>query len=279
MLRASTFRQFEKDHCVHVGSFGTGNSSHSFDSCFGISSTPFISSNSVRRFVHRTCSCNQFGIRDEREGYHGTFFIYLFLFIIFYFCDETFQEQAPRNLKKDRLVSAPLLSYAYLFSGLMMEAAACFVASCIVFWVNGISIPSIAFNNGNYFVAANPMVIVPRWAYFCPGGGTCFSPAQQVTILQQAAGAWYILLISSQVLHIWMVKTRRTSLFKHEIFGNMVIFFPVPLISIFHIRFQVMVYGVIIEAALMLIFVAIPGLNTSVMGAQLPPGLAILPLL
>lgn len=134
-------------------------------------------------------------------------------------------------------MSAPLLSYAYLFSGLLMEAAACMVASFIVFWVNGISISSIVFNNGNYFVPANPMVIVPQWGFFC-SQGNCFSPAQQVTILQQAAGAWYILLISSQVcwkscfvrfvekrlkvLHIWMVKTRRTSLFKHPIFGNMV---------------------------------------------------------
>ncbi len=151
--------------------------------------------------------------------------------------------------------------YAYLFSGLMIEAAACFIGACIVFWTYGIPISSIAFSFGYYFVPANPLIIVPGWGDLCTGT-QCYTPAQQVSILQQAAGAWYILLISSQVLHIWMVKTRRISLFKHSILGNMV-----------------MNYGVIIEAALMILFVAVPGLNTNLMGAQLPPGLAILPLI
>ena len=170
-------------------------------------------------------------------------------------------EQKPRNLKKDRLVSAPLLSYAYFISGLLIEAAACFVGACIVLWVNGIAIPDIAFNNGQNFVDVSPFVIVPGWGDFTSRGNV-YTPDEQVTILNQAAGAWYIILVSSQVLHIWMIKTRRMSLFQHAIFKNMV-----------------MNYGVIIEAALMMIFVAIPGLNTTLMRAQLPPGLAVLPII
>ena len=42
---------------------------------------------------------------------------------------------------------------------------------------------------------------------------------------------------------------------------------------------MVMNYGVIIEAALMLVFVAIPGLNTVLMRAELPPGLSVLPII
>lgn len=169
-------------------------------------------------------------------------------------------EQLPRNLKTDRLVSGPLLAYAYLISGLLIEAVACFVGACIVFWINGISIPSIAFNNGQNFQSVNELVIVPGWGQFC-SGSNCFNPSEQMMILRQAAGAWYIILISSQVLHIWMVKTRRISLFQHPIFANMV-----------------MNYGVMIEAALMMIFVAIPSLNTVIMNAELPPGLAVLPI-
>ncbi len=170
-------------------------------------------------------------------------------------------DQVPRNLQRDRLVSGPLLSYAYLWSGLLIEAVACFLGACIVFWSYGISINDIAFTSGTYFVPVSPLIIVPNWGQFC-SNNNCFTPTQQVSILQQAAGAWYILLISSQVLHIWMIKTRRMSLFRHNVFGNMV-----------------MNFGVVIEACLMLIFVAIPGLNTGVMSAQLPPGIAILPLI
>jgi hypothetical protein len=69
--------------------------------------------------------------------------------------------------------------------------------------------------------------------------------------------------MSSQVLHIWMIKTRRISLFQHPIFDNMV-----------------MNFGVIAEACLMIIFVAIPGLNTVLMRAILPKnGLAVLPII
>jgi sodium/potassium-transporting ATPase subunit alpha len=170
-------------------------------------------------------------------------------------------EQKPRNLKKDRLVSAPLLTYAYLISGLMCEATACFIGSCIVFWVNGIAIPDVAFVDENFFVDQNPSIIVPGWGNFVSNGNV-FTPTEQINILFQAAGAWYIILVSSQILHIWMIKTRRTSLFKHSIFGNMV-----------------MNYGVILEAALMIVFVAIPGLNDIIMRCLLPPGLAVLPII
>lgn len=170
-------------------------------------------------------------------------------------------EQAPRNLQRDRLVSAPLLTYAYLWSGVAIEAVACFIAACIVFWTYGIPIPTIAFSFGSYFIPSNPFVIVPGWGNLCTGS-VCYTPDQQVSILQQAAGAWYIVLISSQVLHIWMVKTRRVSLFQHDVLGNMV-----------------MNFGVLLEACLMIIFVGVPGLNTGLMSAKFPPGLAALPII
>ena len=170
-------------------------------------------------------------------------------------------DQKPRNIKVDRLVSTPLLLYAYAISGLAIEAVACFIASCIVFWENGINIADIAFVDGDYFEnPSNPFAIVPGWGDFC-SGTNCFTADQQVTIIQQARGAWYIVLICSQILHIWMVKTRRTSLFRHGV-SNMV-----------------MNYGVVVEFTLMIIFVAVPGLNTGLFSAELPPGLAVLPLI
>jgi sodium/potassium-transporting ATPase subunit alpha len=57
-------------------------------------------------------------------------------------------DQPPRKVKEDRLVSFPLLLYSYLIAGLLIEATACFLASCIVFWTYNISISDIAFIDG-----------------------------------------------------------------------------------------------------------------------------------
>lgn len=149
----------------------------------------------------------------------------------------------PRNIKKDRLVSFPLVAYSYLEVGLL-EAVMCFLAYLFAFYTFGIMPLDLLFDDGTHFVDTAEA--------FCTSSGVCYDAASQVYILSIVASTWYVTLILSQAFHIWMTKTRRVSVFKHPLLRN-----------------RHMIAGVLLELALMAVFVLVPYLNT-VLGAAVP---------
>jgi sodium/potassium-transporting ATPase subunit alpha len=141
----------------------------------------------------------------------------------------------PRNVKTDRLVSPNLLIYSYLVVG-MVEAAGCMIAYMQVYISYGISVSQLFLSAEIFFRAGAPAL--------CTAGGVCYSAAQQLAIMAEAAGAWYIVLILSQFFHIWMCKVRRLSIFQHGL------------------RNRTTFVGVLVSLCFMVIFVYVPGVQT-----------------
>eukprot|EP00698_Gefionella_okellyi_P017925 TRINITY_DN5321_c0_g1_i14.p1 TRINITY_DN5321_c0_g1~~TRINITY_DN5321_c0_g1_i14.p1 ORF type:complete len:1000 (-),score=268.16 TRINITY_DN5321_c0_g1_i14:578-3577(-) len=142
-------------------------------------------------------------------------------------------DRPPRNIKKDRLVSGPLLIYSYLVAGLL-ETIACFLSYMFVYWDYGFSTSNLYFAADYYFKPDAPLLCV---------GGACYTAAQQLTIAAQAASSWYITLVFSQAFHIWVCRTRRASLFTHGMHNIVTIF------------------GVLLSIALCLLIVYVPGVQ------------------
>lgn len=145
-------------------------------------------------------------------------------------------KRPPRDLNKDRLMSGSLLIYAYIVAG-MMNAAGCVLAYGAVFWRNGVSFSDLFLSANEHWTAnAEP---------FCTAADECFDAEQQTLLLAQACGSWYIALIVCQFFHIWMCKTRRTSVTQHSVFRN-----------------SVTIYGVFIEILIVIIVVYVPGVQS-----------------
>jgi len=151
--------------------------------------------------------------------------------------------QPPRNLERDRLVSAPLLAYAYLEVG-VLECAACFISYTLVFATFGFTLSMLAFTDDLFFTSQSPMVCV---------SGRCYDSDAQLQVLQIVTATWYMTLILSQAFHVWMCKTRRVSVFRHSVLSN-----------------RVMIIGVIAELFIMVVCVFVPYFNELVMGATIP---------
>ncbi|KAF1326577.1 putative hydrolase, partial [Globisporangium splendens] len=147
----------------------------------------------------------------------------------------------PRDMKKDRLMSFPLLMYSYMIAG-MVNVAGCFLAYSMVFWRNGISLSDIYLSADIFWQSDAPV--------FCIADGSkCLTDTEQTSILAQACGSWYIALVACQFCHVWMCKTRRVSLFKHGVFTN-----------------AVMIYGALLSLSIAVILVYVPSLQ-GVMGS------------
>ncbi|TMW67398.1 hypothetical protein Poli38472_011018 [Pythium oligandrum] len=150
-------------------------------------------------------------------------------------------QRPPRDMTKDRLMSPPLLFYSYLVAG-MINTTGCFLAYASVFWRHGISLSDVYMSVEDYWQDDAPLL--------CETNGTrCYDDKQQIDLVAQACSAWYVALVFCQFFHVWMCKTRRVSFFKHGIFNN-----------------ATMIYGTIIELALLVIFVYVPGLQ-DIMGS------------
>ncbi|KAE9032063.1 Sodium/potassium-transporting ATPase subunit alpha [Phytophthora rubi] len=145
-------------------------------------------------------------------------------------------KRPPRNLKKDRLMSKSLLIYAYAVAG-MINAAGCLVAYGAVFWRNGISFSDLFMSADNYWTSGADT--------FCTSDGECFDEAEQTRLLEEACGSWYIALIVCQFFHVWMVKTRRTSVVNASPLKN-----------------TVTIYGAAIEILIVVFVVYVPGFQS-----------------
>ena len=156
----------------------------------------------------------------------------------------------PRNLRRDRLVSGPLVVYAYVVAG-VIEAVACFGSFLWVFSLEGIGPSALLFadTEGLFDADADP---------YCPGNGRpCLNADDQLEIFGRASAAWYITLVVAQAaFHLWTCKTLRLPITKAD-YGN-------PLSY----------YGSALALALMAIFAFVPGVS-EVMGFGTAPTAAI----
>ncbi|KAJ0392625.1 hypothetical protein ATCC90586_010877 [Pythium insidiosum] len=150
-------------------------------------------------------------------------------------------QRPPRNLARDRLMSPPLLLYAYVVAG-VIQTAGCFLAYAAVFWRHGLSLSDIFLTAEDHWQDDSPPLCTADQR-------TCFDGAAQVRLMNEACSSWYIGLVFCQFWHVWMCKTRRVSIFRHGISSN-----------------HTMIYGAIVAIALLVIFVYVPGLQ-SIMGA------------
>lgn len=137
-----------------------------------------------------------------------------------------------------------------------VETAFGMMAYVLVFQYYGIDSSQLAFSSKYFTSSSDPLRIAGP-----PGcellmnvtGCVALSSSAQVEASGEAAGAYWWILVMSQVFHIFMCKTRFASLAQHGIFNNMV-----------------MLYGVGIEVFLIIIFIFIPHLNSVLVGLPFP---------
>lgn len=97
-----------------------------------------------------------------------------------------------------RLVTWTLLLYSYLIAGGIVTVG-CFIAYCHVFWNYGISIEDLPLTAGKYWLPVTSETnLTAVDAEFC-SNGNCYGPVDQKQILGEAAAAWYITIVMSQV--------------------------------------------------------------------------------
>ncbi|KAI9991904.1 hypothetical protein PInf_017284 [Phytophthora infestans] len=145
-------------------------------------------------------------------------------------------QRPPRNVKKDRLISKSLLVYSYIVAG-MINAGGCLLAYAAVFWRNDVSFSDLFMSaEENWIKDADPL---------CVTDTKCLDAQDQMRILAEACASWYIALVTCQFFHIWMVKTRRTSVIKARIFKNIFT-----------------VYGAAMEILIVLLVVYVPGIQS-----------------
>jgi sodium/potassium-transporting ATPase subunit alpha len=147
--------------------------------------------------------------------------------------DADIMDRPPRRIRQDRLVSWPLLLYAYGVAG-VVEACACVTAYLIAFVRAGVPLSVLPGSYEAYWSLGSDDLDLGD-------GRGILSDEEQVAILGQAQAAWFVTLVMSQFWHIWMNKTARVSLVHSNLFSN---------------RFMNM--SVVLEVALLLIIVYVP---------------------
>ena len=94
-------------------------------------------------------------------------------------------ERPPRNLVKDRLLSAGLMVYSYCFVG-TLEFVACLISLVITLRHYGLTMTDISFLDGGWSMSGNDPVTV---------NGITFSDAEQSHILKQINAAWFFNIV------------------------------------------------------------------------------------
>ncbi|CEG42419.1 sodium potassium-transporting atpase subunit [Plasmopara halstedii] len=145
-------------------------------------------------------------------------------------------QRPPRDIKKDRLISKALLIYSYIVAG-MINAGGCLLAYAAVFWRHDITFNDLFMSADKFWNKTAELL--------CVSDSKCFDAKDQMRILAEACASWYIALVVCQFFHIWVVKTRRTSVFKAGIFKNIVT-----------------IYGGAIEIVIVLLVVYVPGIQS-----------------
>jgi sodium/potassium-transporting ATPase subunit alpha len=150
----------------------------------------------------------------------------------------------PRDPNKDRLVSTALLFYSYVTAGFVISSG-CLLAYMFIFFSHDLILsdfhrPDLDAAGKNFFtLSTSESVYVERT-------DTTYTPDLQRKIVTEAVTAFYVTLTVAQFCHIWVCKTRITSLFVHG-FSNTLTF-----------------YGVAVGLVLVLFFSYMPGVQNFV---------------
>jgi sodium/potassium-transporting ATPase subunit alpha len=159
-------------------------------------------------------------------------------------------KKMPRNAKTDRLVTTQVVLYAYLQAG-AIQVCAGYLAFFLVFKYYGMSSGSLF--NTPYFtgVGDNPMPTFPGCETLDNAegpytvGNVCYDGHDQNEILYQAQTAYYAMLVSCQVFHVWFCKTRNLNVWEHGLFRN-----------------EFTIWGVALEICIIILVIFPPSSNT-----------------
>jgi magnesium-transporting ATPase (P-type) len=141
-------------------------------------------------------------------------------------------QRPPRNSRVDRLVSARMVFHVFQMG--VLQTLCCYLPFLLVFEHYGIPASSLVQADGYFAPEADDFVV----------NGRVFTEDQQLDILAQAQSAYWVMLTGSQLLHIFLSKTRYASIFQHGFFNNVV-----------------MMYGAIIALVLIILMVFTPGIQ------------------
>jgi len=144
--------------------------------------------------------------------------------------EDDVMKRPPRNVKVERLSSWRLLSYAYPQMG-AIEVLVGYLGYLLVYKYHGIPVSYLPFSS-QYWQTGAPNLVTP---------GHSFDAQQQIDIYRQSCTIYWFLIIAMQICHIYVSRTRTQSILKHGIFSNMTTN-----------------YGVLIEIALIIIFIFVP---------------------
>eukprot|EP00762_Andalucia_godoyi_P004318 ANDGO_05481.mRNA.1 Sodium/potassium-transporting ATPase subunit alpha len=108
--------------------------------------------------------------------------------------------------KRERLIDVPLVIYSYIFMGLL-ETCGCVLSYFLVFYVDAGITPSDLFRSGGkYFSTTTTDDFVTN------SGSHRYTPSEQLSILANAQSAYFIGLVLLQIIHLFLSKTRRSTL-------------------------------------------------------------------
>jgi len=151
--------------------------------------------------------------------------------------EQDVMHRPPRNPKTDRLVNKQMIFYIIGQMG-VIQTCWCFTGFAIVMWYYSVNPNKLWETSSTYWQTGAPN-------YTDPTSGVVLDADAQTTIINEAQTLYWVMLVGSQVFHIFMAKTKLVSIFVHGIFNNMVMF-----------------YGVLIEITLIVIIVYVPSSNT-----------------
>ena len=148
--------------------------------------------------------------------------------------EDKLMQRPPRNVLTHKLFNSQVIMYSYLQAA-CIECTFCLLAYCHVFWKKGISIGEIVNTSGYWQQNSLPLKLNHQ----------VYLAADQVQLQQEAATSYYVTLIMCQFVHLWVCRTRTTSLFKHGLFSNVLA-----------------ILGAVIEVLLLSFFVYTPHVST-----------------